>query len=74
MHGLPQPTFCCRGLIVPNALSLHIQTCTSLHSTHQGANSTAISCKQKLVVVVSVDSGDSIASQDVQFTLNCVGR
>eukprot|EP00882_Tetradesmus_deserticola_P021604 GHRQ01023386.1.p1 GENE.GHRQ01023386.1~~GHRQ01023386.1.p1 ORF type:complete len:157 (+),score=15.03 GHRQ01023386.1:158-628(+) len=54
-----------------------VTTCTLRMACYlhlQGANSTAISCKQKVVVVVSVDSGDSISSQDVQFTLNCVGR
>ncbi|KAF8065442.1 HAP2 [Scenedesmus sp. PABB004] len=33
----------------------------------------ALSCKQKLVVVVSVDSGDALASQDVEFAITCVG-
>eukprot|EP00882_Tetradesmus_deserticola_P031406 GHRQ01035511.1.p1 GENE.GHRQ01035511.1~~GHRQ01035511.1.p1 ORF type:complete len:197 (+),score=37.95 GHRQ01035511.1:158-748(+) len=51
--------------------SSKLETC--IRNGTQGANSTAISCKQKVVVVVSVDSGDSISSQDVQFTLNCVG-
>ncbi|KAF6259714.1 dihydrouridine synthase-domain-containing protein [Scenedesmus sp. NREL 46B-D3] len=51
--------------------SSKLETC--IRNGTQGANSSAISCKQKLVVVVSVDSGDSISSQDLQFTLNCVG-
>jgi hypothetical protein len=38
------------------------------------ANNTAIYCRQKLVVTVTVDSGDTISNQDVVFNLNCIGR
>eukprot|EP00775_Hariotina_reticulata_P002496 gene2496-2799_t len=37
------------------------------------ANDTVIYCRQKLVVTVTVDSGDTISNQDVVFNLNCIG-
>lgn len=36
--------------------------------------STALSCAQKLVVTLTVDSGDSIPTQNIQLSLNCIGR
>lgn len=40
----------------------------------QGTNATYIACAQKLIVVLTVDSGDTIASQELSFQLSCVGR
>ncbi len=33
-----------------------------------------IVCNQKLIVVLTVDSGDSVATQDLSFQLSCIGR
>lgn len=40
----------------------------------QGSNASYIACNQKLIVVLTVDSGDTIATQDLTFQLSCVGR
>lgn len=40
----------------------------------QGANSSILACRQKLIVVLTVDSGDSIANQELSFQLSCIGR
>jgi hypothetical protein len=39
----------------------------------QGANG-AISCAQKLIVVLTIDSGDAVANKELNFQLACVGR
>lgn len=45
--------------------------------SQQSGNVTAanyIVCNQKLIVVLTVDSGDAIATQDLSFQLSCIGR
>lgn len=41
---------------------------------HQGANASALSCRQKLVVTLTVDSGDALPNQEIAFSLSCIGR
>lgn len=43
-----------------------------MHVTQAGAE--AVDCKDKLVVTVSVDSGDVLSSQELAFTLKCINR
>lgn len=59
------PSLSCMCLLLP---LLHPQPLP------QGTNATYIACAQKLIVVLTVDSGDTIASQDLSFQLSCVGR
>lgn len=45
-----------------------------LQPAPQGVNASYIACSQKLIVVLTVDSGNAVATQDLSFQLSCVGR
>eukprot|EP00879_Flechtneria_rotunda_P028806 GHRR01031032.1.p1 GENE.GHRR01031032.1~~GHRR01031032.1.p1 ORF type:complete len:186 (+),score=24.42 GHRR01031032.1:102-659(+) len=59
----------CSGVDIISSSKL--EACTA--NGTQGANSTSLSCKQKLVITVTVDSGDTTSSQDIALTVSCVG-
>ena len=38
-----------------------------------GTNTT-LSCQQKMVITLSVDSGDNLVTQELQLGMACIGR
>lgn len=51
-------------------LTLH---CKCWPSTMQAAT-TSLDCSQKMVITLAVDNGDTVASQQLQFNVQCIGR